>query len=318
MRRTALLLCCALLGLAACGPSDTGAITGYVEGLYLRPAPTAGGRITTLLVERGADVTAGQPLFAMDAEREQAAVTEATQRVGALQARLADLETGARAEELAVIRAQLQQAQAASRLSQATQKRQQELAAKGLASVDARDAANAAATRDAARVAELQRQLDVAVLSGRKDALAAARAEIEAAQAQLAQARWALAQKSISAPAAGRIEDVYFRAGEVVNAGQPVLALLPPENRRLRFFVPQARLAEFAAGQRVRASCEACGEPIHATVRFVASEAEFTPPVLFDRRQRARLVYRVEALAAPADALRLHPGQPVDVNPAGT
>lgn len=302
------------LALTGCDTTDERSITGYVEAIYLRPAAASGGRITALAVDRGDAVRQGQPLFALDADREQAAVDEAAARLEAQSARLADLQKGRRPQEIAVIRAQLQQAQAQRKLSEATERRQAELAQRGLASADALDTAQATRSRDAARVAELQRELEVASLAGRSDALEAARQDVATARALLEQARWALAQKSVTAPAAGSIEDVYFRVGEWVGNGVPVLALLPPANKRVRFFVPQARLGEFPVGTRVRARCDGCGEAVIATVRFVAAQAEFAPPVLFDRRQRHRLVHRVEALpAAPDDALRLHPGQPVDV-----
>lgn len=304
------------LTLVACGEPADPAVTGYVEAIYLRPAPAIGGRITQLLVDRGTQVKAGAPLFVLDAEREQAAVAEAQHRVDALNARLADLGKGRRPQEIAVIRAQLAQARAQQGLSQASERRQTELSARQLVSADVLDTARSAAARDSARVAELQHQLAVAELAGRDDALKAAREDVASAESQLAQAQWALAQKSVTAPADARVEDVYFRAGEWVNAGTPVLALLPPANRRLRFFVPQARLAEFAPGREVQARCDGCETAVSAAVHFVAAEAEFAPPVLFDRHQRSRLVYRVEALPAPEDALRLHPGQPVDVTVA--
>lgn len=303
------------LALIACDTADDHAITGYVEAIYLRPAAASGGRITALAVDRGDAVKQGQALFTLDGEREQAAVDEATARLDAQSARLADLEKGRRPQEIAVVRAQLEQADAQVKLSTATARRQTELAKRNLVSADALDTARAAQARDEARVAELKRELDVSALAARSDALEAARQDVATARALLDQARWALAQKSVAAPAAGSIEDVYFRAGEWVGGGVPVLALLPPANKRLRFFVPQSRLGEFAVGARVRARCDGCGEDVAATVRFVASEAEFAPPVLFDRRQRDRLVYRVEAWPASADdAVRLHPGQPVDVD----
>lgn len=300
--------------LAACGESADPSITGYVEAIYLRPAPASSGRLTSLAVERGAFVKSGQALFSLDAEREQAALAEAQHRLDAQKARLADLDKGRRPEELAVIRAQLLQAEAQRRLSTASATRQRALSAKGLVSEDLRDAANAAEARDAAHVAELKRQLEVAQLAGRSDAREAARQEVASAEAQLAQVAWALEQKTVSASSEGSVEDIYFRPGEWIGAGTPVLALLPPANRRLRFFVPQSRLAEFALGQAVSARCDGCGANIAATISFVAGEAEYAPPVLFDRHQRARLVYRVEARpSSPEDSRRLHPGQPVDV-----
>lgn len=303
--------------LSACGRSPGDRITGYIEAEYVRPAAAAGGRLTVLSVDRGARVEAGAALFALDADREKAAVEEVQARIEALRSRLTDLSKGGRPEELAVIRSQLEQAQAQLKLSKATADRQRALKAKNLVSQDAVDNAATAEQRDSAAVAELEHQLGVKELAGRSDALDAARQDIAAARAQLAQAQWSLAQKTVTAPAAGSIEDVYFRPGEWVNAGQPVLALLPPANRRIRFFVPEPVLAQYAPGQAVTVSCDGCGEAIRATVTFAASEAEFAPPVLFDRNQRSRLVYRVEAKAGSDAAARLHPGQPVDVSRAG-
>ena len=301
------------MSLVGCESADEHAITGYVEAIYLRPAAASGGRITALTVDRGDAVARDQPLFSLDAEREQAEVDEAKARVEAQSARLADLEKGRRPQEIAVIRAQLQQAEAQKKLSAATARRQTELAQRQLVSAEVLDTARTTQARDEARVAELKRELDVAELAGRSDALEAARQDVATARAQLGQAQWTLAQKSVAAPAAGSIEDVYFRVGEWVGNGVPVLALLPPANKRLRFFVPQSRLGEFVIGAKVRARCDGCGEAVVATVRFVAAQAEFAPPVLFDRHQRDRLVYRVEALPTAQDAARLHPGQPVDI-----
>jgi HlyD family secretion protein len=309
--RAGLLLLAACL--AACG-NGSDHLTGYVEAEYVRPAAAIGGRLTVLSVDRGTQVQAGAPLFALDADREKAAVDEARAHVESVQSRLADIGKGGRPEEIAVVRAQLVQAQAQAKLSKSTAERQRSLRKDNLVSQQALDSAITAQQRDDAAVSGLKHQLEVIELAGREDALAAARNDVAAAQAQLAQAEWSLAQKTVTAPAAGTIEDVYFRPGEWVNPGMPVLALLPPENRRVRFFVPEPRLAEFAPGQKVSISCDGCGDAIAAIVSFAASEAEFAPPVLFDRHQRSRLVYRIEAKPAADAAPKLHPGQPVDVS----
>lgn len=304
-----------VLLVCACEAPEGGAITGYAEALYLRPAAASGGggSITSMHVERGDSVKAGQAPFALDAEREHAGVNETQTRLEAQSARLADLEKGRRPQEIAVIRAQLQQAEAQQRLSAASARRQTELAQRNVVSVESLDPARTAQARDAARVTELARQLEVATLAGREDALQAARLDVASATAALKQARWVLAQNSVVAPAAGSVEDVYFRAGEVVGSGVPLLALLPPANTRLRFFVPQSRLAEFAVGSVVLACCDGCAQAVQATVRYVAAQAEFAPHVLFDRRKRERLVFRVEALPSEQDAAGLHPGKPMDI-----
>jgi HlyD family secretion protein len=108
------------------------------------------------------------------------------------------------------------------------------------------------------------------------------------------------------------VVDTLYRPGEMVPAGLPVVQLLPQENIKIRFFVPQGMVAQIGIGQVVQVACDGCGPPVAATVRFISPRAEFTPPVIYSREQRARLVFMVEARPDErAEALRV--GQPVDV-----
>lgn len=302
-----------LLLLSACDGERAFRYTGYVEGETLRLAPGRAGRLDLLAVQRGAAVQVGDALFAVDAQLEQATLAEAQARLAAARARLDDQRKGRRPIEMDVLRAQLSQAQAQRELSDAQLKRQQALYARDAVSREQFDQARSAADRDRARVRELEAALSSADLAARDDALRAAEDEVRAGEAVVKQAQANLAEKAITAAAAGSIEDVYYRVGEWIPAGAPVLALLPPQNRKLRFFVPQTVIGSLRLGQPVRAQCDGCAEPVAASISFVAASAEFTPPVIYSREQRAQLVYRVEAQPVPADAARLHPGQPVDV-----
>lgn len=168
--------------------------------------------------------------------------------------------------------------------------------------------------RHSAAQAQLQRQADLRSKGlSSVEQVDAARTQERAAQAQLVQARWQLAQKSVVAPAAGLVQEVYYRAGEWAAAAAPVISLLPPQNRKLRFFVPETQLGRLQPGTLITARCDGCDEAVNARISFIAREAEFTPPVLYGRDQRARLVYRVEAQPDSAIAAQLHPGQPVDI-----
>jgi hypothetical protein len=89
-------------------------------------------------------------------------------------------------------------------------------------------------------------------------------------------------------PAAGTIQEIYFRVGEMVMAGRPVLSLLPPDNTRVRFFVPQANLPEIHIGDRIVVSCDGCASGLAARVNFISAQAEFTPPVIYSQEERAR------------------------------
>ncbi|MGH6630502.1 MAG: HlyD family secretion protein, partial [Burkholderiales bacterium] len=175
------------------------------------------------------------------------------------------------------------------------------------------DAAVSAERNAAARVAEFQATLKSADLAAREDALLAADQEVQAAEAALAQVRWSLTRKAARAPATGLVEQIYYRRGEWVATGAPVLALLPPENRILRFYVPEPVLGDLQIGQAVRVHCDGCATEVNATIRYISPRAEFTPPVIYSNERRERLLFMIEAAPAPADALKLKPGQPVDV-----
>lgn len=134
-----------------------------------------------------------------------------------------------------------------------------------------------------------------------------------AAAAAHDQAKWRLARREGRAPTAAIVQDVLFRPGEFASASQPVVSLLPPENVKVRFFVPEADLGRVRIGDRVIFSCSGCPERFDGTVRFVSTETEFTPPVIYSDQSKEKLVYMVEAVP-DATPEALHPGQPVTVS----
>jgi HlyD family secretion protein len=107
------------------------------------------------------------------------------------------------------------------------------------------------------------------------------------------------------------VEEVFFHAGEWAAANQPILSLLPDERIKLRFFVPERSLAAYRVGRAIRFACDGCPKGLTARIDFVSPRPEFTPPVIYSREARDRLVYLVEA----RPSVRLNPGQPVDVEP---
>jgi len=181
-------------------------------------------------------------------------------------------------------------------------------------SQSAADSAKAARDRDHDKVVELGNALATLESGSRPDEIRAAEAQAAAAKQSLAQADWRLRQKSVASNVAGVVVDTLFVRGEWVPAGAPVVSLLPPANVKARFFVPESKLGAMKVGQGVKLACDACGAPIDAKVTFIAPQAEFTPPVIYSKDNRAKLVFLVEARPAEGDAARLHPGQPVDVS----
>jgi HlyD family secretion protein len=214
---------------------------------------------------------------------------------------------------VAAVRAQLAQAQAALQLSSATLKRQQKLVADRFASPATLDEARSAVNRDQGRVNELRAQLRVAQQGARPDEIDAANKDLQAAEAQLAQAEWRVDQKTQRMPAAGEVTDVLYREGEFVPAGSPVVTLLPPQNIKARFFVPETLLGKLQLGQDVTLRCDGCNAPIAARISFIATGPEYTSPLIYSKENRATLVFMIEAKPSPQDAQRLHPGQPLEI-----
>lgn len=299
--------------LVACAEPADAVWAGYVEGDYVYVAAPIGGALAQLSVQRGQPVEKDGLLFALDATAERAAREEAAARERSAQAQAADADKGRRNDEIAVTQSQLAQARAQAALAASELARTRQLVAQGFLSPSKLDDASAAERQARARTAELEAALRVARLPSRSDERAAAQAQADAARSALAQQQWREAQKSQRAPTAGIVADSYFRVGEWVNAGQPVVSLLAPGAVRARFFVPEGELGTVALGQAVELRCDGCGAPMPARIDFIATQAEYTPPVIYSNAQRARLVFMVEARPEAKDAARLKPGQPVDV-----
>jgi len=138
-----------------------------------------------------------------------------------------------------------------------------------------------------------------------------AQAELRTAEARLASAQTRLGRRVMNSPVTGTVQQVYFRPGEMVAAGRPIVALLPPGNLKIRFFVPESVLPSVAYGDRVAVSCDGCPPDLAATVSFISKSAEFTPPVIYSLDERAKLVFLIEALPEKPTVFRV--GQPIDV-----
>jgi HlyD family secretion protein len=286
---------------------------GYAEAEYVRVALPFAGSLEQLNVQRGMQVKAGDALFVLEAENETAMRREAEERLRNAEAQLANLQTGKRPTEIAAVRAQLAQAESVLGLSEAQLKRTEQLVAQNFIAKEKYDEARAGRDRDRAHVAQLKADLATAQLAARPEEIKAAQAAVATAHATLAQAAWRLGQKSASAPEGGLVADTLYVKGEWVGAGSPVVNLLPPQNVKVRFFVPEAVLGALRVGQGLRVICDGCAAPISARVSFIAPQAEFTPPVIYSRENRTKLVFLIEARPAPEDAPKLHPGQPVEV-----
>ncbi len=310
VRVAAMAVLCILAGCRRPGPE---LVQGYVEGEFVYVASPLAGTLESLYVQRGGQVKVGDLLFVLEAESEKAAADEAAQRLAQARATWEDLTKGKRPSEIEAIQAQLGQAQAALTLSQDEFARQEQLLASGATTPQARDRARATRDQDQQRVAQLEADLKTAQLGGRSDQITAAQANVQALEATLAKAQWNLSQKRQAAPQAGLVFDTLYRPGEWVAAGRPVVSLLPPGNVKVRAFVPETRIAAVQQGGSVQVTVDGLPGPMVGKVSFISPRAEYTPPVIYSRQSRQKLVFMIEITFDPQTAATLHPGQPVDV-----
>jgi HlyD family secretion protein len=305
------VVACGALG--ACSPRAANTWQGYVEGEFVYVGSSQAGKLTQLDVVRGQDIAANAPVFALESVDEAAALQQAQQQLAAARAQLADIQTGKRPAEIDVTKAQLAQAIANARKAAQQLTRDDAQYRVGGIPKGQLDDSRAAADAAHAQVRELTHEVQVARLPGRAQQLRAQAAQVDAAQAAVAQAQWKLDQKRVSAPANGRVYDTLYRVGEWVQAGNPVVQMLPPQNVKVRFFVPETVVGSLAAGRVLTIHCDGCAADMKAKITYISTSAEYTPPVIYSNESRAKLVFMVEAHPSVDDAPRLHPGQPVSV-----
>lgn len=290
-------------------PEAPAVFNGYLEADYLYVAPLSPGRIVAIGADEGQGVMAGQVLVRLEDSAQRASLQAAQAAVAQARANLDNLSTGGRADEIAVIAASLHRAEADRALAEANFARTERLAGQGQVSKAKVDQDRTALEAARAQVEQLQAQLNVAQLPARDAQRVAGEAALAVAAAQADAARIALEDRVLKAPASGLLERRFYEAGEVAGTGAPILAILVPGELRVIFYLPEAERAGFALGDVLKLGCDGCGEGMEARLVEMASAPQYTPPILYSRDERGRLVFRAEATITGAEGLL--PGQPV-------
>lgn len=312
MRRLRLVIVVLVIILAAVaawllfgGSKEEPMLSGYIEGENLYLASPVAGNVASVSAVEGTRVRAGQTLFTIDPATLSARGQQAQAGVLAASTGIATAEANAKQAEAEVSAAAAEAERAKSDLGRLLLVRKEDAAAVAGKDVDAARAALDAAT---ARATAARRTAE------------ARRAQVNTARAQAAEAAGgqreveiSISQLSPAAPAPARVDEVFFQPGEWVSANQPIVSLLPDGKVKVRFFVPQEQVAKYRPGKKVRFSCDSCAGQLQAAIRYVSPRPEFTPPIIFSRDSRDRLVFMVEAY--PDHPAELQPGLPVDVEP---
>lgn len=310
MSRSFLVLTLFLLSACQTETHQSG-FSGYATADYLYLSPTAMGKLSRVFVKEGQFVNSGDPLFSLETEVQTLSLTAAQQKVQQTQALWRDQQLGARPEEIHALQAQLAEANATLVLAEAERKRWASLVSSGNATDSQGDQAEQNWAAAKAHVRTVEANIAVARLGAREQQQVAAKSAMELAETELALARWHLNQQTTNSPQAGWVERRLFDPGEQVSPTTPVIQLRTDTPLNVRFYVPQAQLSAFQTGQKVKVRWDGQDTPVAATIRTIAAEAEFTPPVIFSNESRSKLVFEIEAELNSHS--RLHAGQPVEV-----
>ncbi len=313
MKHTAFFIAFLIL-LIGCTEKPSRTYQGYAEGEFVNISSSQSGKLDKLFVRRGDHIAKDSNLFALECESEILALKQASSELSVAQATLKDYQKGSRPQELNIIEAQLSQALANGENAALQLDRNRVLYHANAISKAQFDDSTALAKTTSAKIEELRNSLNVAKLAKRSDQITAQEARIKQLQSALSQAQWRLNEKSLKSRSSALVFDTLYREGEWVNAGGIIVRLLPPENIKVRFFVPQTIAEQLSVGQNITIVSRSDGKKLPARVTYISTEAEYTPPIIYSNETKEKLTYMIEAYPDIKYAPQLHPGQPVEIS----
>lgn len=304
---------CILLSLFGCDQSDSLSLAGYTYGEFTYLSFPYTEEVETLFVNKGDMVRKGQKLMQLASFTAENALQVAEEKVNAEKALLLKLEAGERPAALDIIYSQLVQAKSAAALAKSQLARKSKLYTERMISAAEWERVNEEYVQKNAHVKELQQQIKLKKLPARQDEINKQKSQVESAILQRNKAHWELRQRVLFAPQDAIVYDVLYHQGERPLAGKPVISLLPPENVKVRFFVPEKRLGEIHTGMKIKIYCDGCKKPLAGHINYISPQAEFSPPVIYSNQRREKLLFMAEAIPIKKDVWLIKPGQPVNV-----
>lgn len=302
-----------ILSLAACSWDEGTRVQGYVyqEPIYM--ASTQSGMLFTLSVERGQTVKQGQALFALDPAPQNHNLRATQEDLLQAKSTLLDLEKASRETVLEGLRGEVAQAKAALDIAHKKAVRFEALLARKVIDFESRDEAVADENEKRAALATAQANLAEKELGARVDAIEAQKALVKSLEAQVLSAQWSLEQKTVVAPIDALVVDTFYRPGENIDAGYPVLQLYDPQRLFAIFFITEPLLSEICIGQEVSVAHDRQNKKTKAFISYISPEAEYTPPVIYSRENNQVLIFRIQATLPASELKSFHAGQPIDI-----
>ena len=287
---------------------------GYVNADFLYISSNVSGNITQLNIQRGDTIKTQSSLFSLDPMPEQQALLQQQNLTKQQQEYLEDMLKGERDPVIQANEAQLKQAEAKRNLAKETYDRANKLLKKKVISQEKYDMALSHYKTEIQAVNEARANLINSQLASREHQIKAQRYQVYALQAVEKQAKWNLEQKTVTSPTDALVNDVYYRPGEYVPADMPVVSLLSPQYMHIDFFVNETMLSQLKQGQQISFTCDGCSTDNQATINYIDTQAQYTPPVIYSDQSRSKLVYEVHAKLPEETAFNFHPGQPVQIH----
>lgn len=303
----------AALLLVACGDGEpTNRVVGEFASDRVELTAEVSEPITAIAVAEGDAVTVGQVLLQQDPTRATARLAEATALLAQQQARLDELVRGPRQERIAATRANVEGATQDLAFRESELQRIREVHARGLASAEQLDRATAALDATQANLKLRLAQLEELLAGTTFEELAQAEQAVRQAAARRDAAQVDLDRHTTRAPVDGLADSRLFELGERPAPGQPLMILLGGEQPYARVFIPEELRVRVGPGLEARIHVDGLDTPIAGRVRWVSSEAAFTPYYALTERDRGRLSYVAKVDIAEARE-RLPDGVPVEV-----
>jgi HlyD family secretion protein len=300
------------------GPGDRLTLYGNVDIRQVQLGFRVGGRIAEAMVDEGDVVAAGTTLARLDARPFQDAVRAAEAQVAMQRATLDKLEAGPRAAEIAQARAAHAERLADLQNAEQAFGRARDLRANRTISQASLDQATAARDMAAARAESAREALRLLEEGTRPEDIAAARANLQGAEASLSSARTSLGDTELKAPADGVILSRVREPGAIVTPSDTVFVLSLSKPVWVRSYIAEPNLGRIHPGMAVEVTSDtAPDKPYRGTIGFISPVAEFTPKSVETPELRTDLVYRLRIIIDHADTA-LRQGMPVTVRiPAG-
>ena len=300
--------------------------SGSIEATQHHLSFQVAGKVLKVFTDEGNAVSAGDILAELDIAELQARHDQAKANydrswaaLNALSARLKEITTGNRPQDIARSRQAFLSSKAVMEEAKKNMIKYQRLYQNSIVSEKEWDTVRLryeVALRDYERGAEAY---DLAREGSRLETIDAAQAEVRGAKAQLASAEAALQQAGIQlsyaqlqAPVGGIITSRNVEPGEVVTPAQDVMTMADLSTVDLKIFVDETEIGKVKPGQRVEVRVDTFPDKVYkGTVSYISPEAEFTPKMIQTRKERVKLVYLVK-VSIPNPNLDLKSGMPAD------